>query len=324
MGVSQGEMKGIDRFKRGFLAGICRTFGRAAAMRIILASQKRLSESYDYAIAFLHSGRKKSFFGGIQDFVLHRINASKKIAFLHDDYDKCGANHKLNNEMMAKFDVIAACSDGCRGVFERLQPQLAHKCVTVRNCNNIEEIQRLAEEDAVEYDSSYVNVICAARFSPRKGIDRAIEAADVALKNGIPLKLHILGSGVMESALKQMVEERSLGEHVIFYGEQPNPYRFMKNADLFLLTSYHEAAPMVIDEAYILGLPILTTRTNSSDEMVTARNCGWVCENDQESLNKMIIDVLGDKRAIYNIKETLKNRTPDNSLAMSQFYNIVK
>ena len=85
MGVSQGEMKGIDRFKRGFLAGICRTFGRASAMRIILASQKRLSESYDYAIAFLHSGRKKSFFGGIQDFVLHRINASKKIAFLHDD-----------------------------------------------------------------------------------------------------------------------------------------------------------------------------------------------------------------------------------------------
>jgi glycosyltransferase involved in cell wall biosynthesis len=74
-------------------------------------------------------------------------------------------------------------------------------------------------------------VLCAARFSPRKGIDRAIEAASFVLKKGIPIKLHILGSGVMESELKRMVEEKKLAEHVIFYGEQSNPYRFMKNAD---------------------------------------------------------------------------------------------
>lgn len=323
MGVSQGEMKGVDRFKRGFLAGVCRTLGRPWAMRFILWSQKKLPESYDYAIAFLHSGRRKSFFGGVQDFVLHRIDAKKKIAFLHDDYDKCGANHKLNNDMMAKFDAIAACSDGCRGVFEAAQPHLAHKSVTVRNCNNIAEIRSLADEDTVTYDPAYINVLCAARLSPRKGIDRAIEAAAVALKEGIPLKLHILGSGIMEADLKRMVAERELGEQVIFYGEQSNPYRFMKNADLFLLTSFHEAAPMVIDEAYILGVPTLTTRTNSSDEMITARNCGWVCENDQDSLNKQLLLVLKDRCLLYNMKESLRTRVPDNSLAMSQFYKLV-
>ncbi len=324
LGVSQGEMRGIDRFKRGFLAAVCRTFGRGAAMKFILPSQRKLPESYDFAIAFLHNAKKKTFFGGVQDFVLHRIDAKKKITFLHDDYDKCGANHKMNNDMMARFDVIAPCSDGCRGVFETLNPQLAYKTMTVRNCNNIEEIQQLADENTVEYDSNYINVLCAARLSPRKGIDRAIVAAEAALKKGIPIKLHILGSGVMESELRQMVDERGLGEHVTFYGEQSNPYRFMKNVDLFLLTSFHEAAPMVIDEAYILGVPTLTTRTNSSDEMVTARNCGWVCENDQESLNEMLVEVLSDRCVIYNIKENLKTRTPDNSLAMSQFYNLIK
>ncbi len=323
LGVSQGEMKGIDVFKRGFLAAVCHLFGRPTAMKFILPSQKKLPDTYDYAIAFLHNGRKKTFFGGVQDFVLHRVNAKKKIAFLHDDYEKCGANHSVNNKMMAKFDMIAACSDGCRAVFEGAQPHLAHKSVTVRNCNNIEEICTLAEQDPIIYDSNYINVLCAARFSPRKGIDRAIEAASSMLEKGIPIKLHILGSGVMEADLKQMVAERNLGERVIFYGEQSNPYRFMKNADLFLLTSFHEAAPMVIDEAYILGVPILTTRTNSSDEMVTSRGCGWVCENDQQSLNKMLYEVLSGNSTLYDMKESLRNRVADNSLAMTQFFNVI-
>lgn len=323
LGISQGETKGIDRFKRGFLAAVCRTFGRSAAMKFILMSRKKLPGSYDCAIAFLHNGQKKSFSGGVQDFVLYRINAEKKIAFLHGDYDKSGANHKLNNDMISRFDVIAACSDGCRRVFEAAQPHLAHKSVTVRNCNNIEEIKSMAEQETVAYDPDYVNVLCVARLSPTKGIDRAIEAAASVLEKGIPIKLHILGSGVMEAQLKQTVADRGLGEHVLFYGEQSNPYRFMKNADLFLLTSYHEAAPMVIDEAYILGVPTLTTRTNSSDEMVTARNCGWVAENDQQSLNQMLLDVLNDKCILYNMKESLRTKVADNTLAMTQFYSVV-
>lgn len=323
LGVSQGEMRGIDRVRRGSLAGICRIVGRTVAINLMLHTQKKLEGTYDCAIAFLHNGRNKSFFGGVQDFVLNCITAEKKVTFLHDDYNKCGANHKVNNEIMAKFDAIAACSEGCRSVFAGAVPELAHKSVSVRNCNNIQEIRSLAEENTVIYDDSRVNVLCAARFSPRKGIDRAIEAADVMLKKGIPITLHILGSGVMESQLKTMVKERGLEDTVIFHGEQSNPYRYMKNADLFLLTSYHEAAPMVIDEAYILGVPTLTTRTNSSDEMITDRECGWVCENDQDALNEMLFTVLQDRTVLQRMKNDLCSRVIDNAVAMEQFTKLI-
>lgn len=324
MGVSQGEMRGIDVLKRGILAAICRVFGRSAAVAVMRLSQKKLPEPYDCAIAFLHNGRNKSFFGGAQDFVLHCINANKKITFLHDDYDKCGANHKANNKIMRKFDVIAACSDGCRKVFESALPELAYKSVTVRNCNNIEEIRSMAAEDPVIYSSNGVNVVCAARLSPRKGVDRAIEATATMAERGIPITLHILGNGVMEDQLKQLVIARGLSKNVIFHGEQKNPYRFMKNADLFLLTSYHEAAPMVIDEAYILGVPVLATRTNSSDEMITDRKCGWVCENDQQSLNQMLFEILSDDVVLRLKKEDLRTRAPNNSQAINQFFAVVE
>lgn len=138
------------------------------------------------------------------------------------------------------------------------------------------------------------------------------------------MQLHVLGSGVLESQLKAMVQERGLENNVIFHGEQSNPYRYMKNADLFLLTSYHEAAPMVIDEAYILGVPTLATRTNSSDEMITERECGWVCENDQQSLNEMLRMVLKDQEALRAKKDELCSRVIDNSKAAQQFRKLVE
>lgn len=324
LGVSQGEMRGIDRIKRGALAAICRIINRDAAVWFMRMSQKTLPDTYDCAIAFLHNGRQRAFYGGVQDFVLYCINAKRKITWIHDDYNKCGANHRRNNRLIDKFDKIAPCSNGCGEVFLSAVPEMAYKTMTVRNCNNIAEIHALAQEDTVHYDNSRINVLCAARFSPRKGIDRAIEAAHEMLKKNIPITLHILGSGIMEAELKNMVAERGLSDHVIFYGEQSNPYRYMKNADLFLLTSYREAAPMVIDEAYILGVPVLTTRTNSSDEMVTERDCGWVCENDQTALNEMLYSVLQNVATLREKKEELRRRVVDNTMAVNQFKNVIE
>ena len=324
LGISQGETRGVDRLKRGALAAICRLFGRAAAIRLIRLSQKKLPEEYDCAIAFLHNGRSKTFFGGVQDFVLHCVKAKRKITFLHDDYVKCGGNNKINNRNMARFDAIAACSEGCRQVFANAVPHLADKSVTVRNCNDVASIRSLAEENTVHYDKDRIHVLCAARFSPRKRIDRAITATAEMLRIGVPMTLHILGSGVQEEQLRGMVSQMGLQDHVHFYGEQANPYRYMKNADLFLLTSYHEAAPMVIDEAYILGVPVLTTRTNSSDEMVTDRACGWVCENNQQDLNRMLLQVLQNPAELYELKEKLSSAPADNAVAMEQFASVLK
>ncbi len=323
IGISQGEANGIGKIKRGFLAGVCRIFGRAAAVRLMLISQKKIPDSYDCAIAFLHNGGNKSFYGGVQELTLCRIDAKRKIAFIHCDYDRSGANNKNNNKLLAGFDVIAACSDGCKNILDTACPHLAHKTVTVNNCSNVSEIRQMADEDTVVYDTNYLNVICVARLSPTKGIDRAITAVEAAMKSGVPVRLHIIGDGVTSCELKETVAKRGLGEHVIFYGEQINPYRYMKNADLFLLTSYHEAAPMVIDEAYVLGVPTLTTRTTSSDEMVVKRGCGWVCENDQESLNKALFSVLKDHVTLKNMKKSLCGRNVNNDAAMSQLTEIV-
>lgn len=324
LGKSQGECKVSlkETLIRGLLAVISRYFGRDAAIRLMLKNEPIIEGTYDAAISFLHNGRKEAFYGGTQDYVLNCIEAAKKVAFLHCDYRNCGANHTENNRMLEKFDKIVTCSDGCRTVFESVLPELKHKTVTVRNCHRYDEIKALAEDEPIVYDDSAVNIVAVARLSHEKGIDRAIKAVKNAIANGLSVKFHIVGGGAMKDELEALAAD--ISENVVFYGEQGNPYKYMKNSDLLLLTSYHEAAPMVIDEARALGIPVLTTETTSSTEMVTNAECGWVCKNSQEALEKELYRIVSDKEALRSMKIQLLKRCVDNETALRQFDSLIE
>lgn len=323
LGVSQGECRGIHKLIRGMLALLCKVFGRDAALKLMLLSQKTLPETYDCAISFLHNGSKHSFYGGVQEFVLQKIKAKRKVAFLHCDYRGCGGDYPQNNRKLACFDYIAACSDGCREAFLDVLPELSGKCMTVRNCHRFLQIRQLAEEQTVAYEPDKTHVVMVSRLSHEKGIDRAIAAVEKALQAGYPAVLHVLGGGGQEAQLRELVAEKGMEDAVCFYGEQTNPYRYVKNADLLLLTSYHEAAPMVIEEARHLGVPVMTTRTTSSQEMVTAVNAGWVCENTQDGIDQCLLEILRDPQILKEKKAELAAALPDNSQALTQIKQII-
>lgn len=322
LGVSQGECR--NKLVRGALAAYCRVFGRPAVMKLLLATQKMVPGEYDCAISFLQNGRKSNFYGGVQEFVLRRIQARRKFAFLHCDYSLCGANYRDNNALLAEFDRIAACSDGCREVFIRTVPELAEKCVTVRNCHRFEEIRALAQEAPVQYDSDVCNIVMVSRLAHEKGIHRAIAGVKACKDQGIPVMLHLVGGGPMRRMLEEAAADAGLAAAVRFYGEQGNPYRYLRDADLFLMTSEHEAAPMVIEEAGCLGVPVLTTRTTSSEEMVTRRELGWVCENSQKGIDEALPGVTKDLPALRQKKIQLQNRTWDNEVPIRQFAALIE
>lgn len=326
LGISQAECAGHlpDRILRAFLAAVSRIFGRHTVMKLLLRSQKKLPETYDCAISFLHNGRPEAFYGGTQEFVLHCISARKKIAFLHCDYAGCGANHERNNRLIARFDRIAACSEGCRNAFVQCLPELTPRCTVVRNFHRPAQLRFLGEQEPVTYEPDSLHVVMVCRLTHEKQVDRAIAAAAGVRNRGIPVKLHIVGSGREEKSLRSLVRDLGMTEQVFFYGEQENSCRYVKNADLFLLSSAHEAAPMVLEEARCLGVPVLTTRTTSSEEMVTGENCGWVCENSLPALEQMLAELLARPELLRQKKAELLARTMDNAGAMEQFTTLIE
>lgn len=325
LGVSQNDCNNrfFDRLVRGFLALLCKILGRPSVLHLMSISQKVLPGKYDVAISYLQNGNLHSFYGGVNEFVLRKVPAEKKIAFLHCDYCNCGANNTSNNKLYYAFDRIAACSDGCRRAFIKVIPELKGKCVTVRNFHRQEVIKKLSLEKPVEYESDKFHVVVVGRLAHEKAVDRGIRAVAYGIEKHLPISLHIIGDGNMMKPLKELAISLKIQEAVHFYGEQQNPYRFMTNADLLLVTSYHEAAPMVIDEARIIGLPVLTVKTTSSKEMVLDRHCGWVCENSQEGINKCLMKILGEALILEQMKKSLKDDVIDNTEALKQFRMII-
>lgn len=323
LGISQGELRGktTKYLARAFWAFLTKLLGRSFVIRMMLPFQKKLGD-YDCAISYLHEASQKSFYGGCNEFVLKKIKAKKKVTWLHCDFELCGANSKASEKIYQQFDEIVACSEGTKRAFLHCMPQFEDKCVAIRNCNDYENIRRLAG-DGIPYDKSEFNIVTVARLSKEKGIERAIEAVKRCVKKGYQLHYHIVGSGDQAVYLKKLTEDYGLENVITFYGNQSNPYPYMKNADLFLLPSYHEAAPMVFDEAACLGVPILATETTSTDEMITESGSGFVCENSQDGIADGLMKVLKNPDSLVEIKKSLQQRQFTNQDKINKVSEVI-
>lgn len=116
----------------------------------------------------------------------------------------------------------------------------------------------LAPDDDV---TTFVNV---GRLSPEKNQERLIRAFAQVHTENPKTRLLVVGSGPLADQLEGVVAELGLEGSVFLTGMQPNPHAIMAKADCFVLSSDYEGQPMVILEALVLQLPILTVEFASA------------------------------------------------------------
>ncbi len=98
------------------------------------------------------------------------------------------------------------------------------------------------------------------------------------------------------AALRQLIADRALGDRVRLLGEQSaqslaSAYR---EADLFVLPSYHEGYGMVLTEALSYGLPIVSTRAGAIPDTVPAEAALLVEPGDGPALAEALRGILGN------------------------------
>jgi CDP-glycerol glycerophosphotransferase (TagB/SpsB family)/glycosyltransferase involved in cell wall biosynthesis len=101
--------------------------------------------------------------------------------------------------------------------------------------------------------------VTAGRLSPEKNHARLIRAFDLVHRDNPNTRLVIMGGGPLRQDLEGLVVDLGLVTSVTLPGRLANPYPVMANSDCFVLSSNYEGQPMVLLEAMVLGLPIVTT-----------------------------------------------------------------
>lgn len=76
---------------------------------------------------------------------------------------------------------------------------------------------------------------------------------------GFDFELWILGDGEQRTNLNRYIKDNRLGCYVKLWGFKSNPYKYLKVCDYFISSSRSEGFSLVIAEAMILGLPVLST-----------------------------------------------------------------
>ena len=322
-GITQKEAKRSGLLlPRTFYAAVTRIVGRKWAVRLQVPFQKKI-RGYDIAISFLHSGDEHQYYGGYNEFVLQCVDAAEKIGFIHCDYSKINAQSAYNASIYQQFDKIATCSEGCKETFLKVFPEFSEKTFVVHNCHAYSEIQKKAQDMNVDLPNDRLNILTVARFGKEKGIPRAIRA--IAALGSMRQKMHyyVIGDGIEYKEAKALIAEFGLNDTVSLLGEMENPYGYMKAADMLLIPSFSEAAPMVVGEAASLGTPILTTRTSSAEEMVRFSGYGWVCENSQSGICKGIKKILECPAMLHTCAAFLQKSIFSNENAIKEFESIV-
>ncbi|MBQ3016479.1 MAG: glycosyltransferase [Clostridia bacterium] len=310
--LSECKQQGIKYYIFRMIMSLwSKCFTKALPSSVFCKLFGKIDEKYDVAISYSQPIEDHQFCNLTNEIVLNCTTAEKKITFVHCDFGSYGGNTKRNRKLYKKFDRIAAVSKSVAKRFAEIVPDVSEKLQTVYNFCDCNEIERLAAKNPLIYTKK--TIVTVARLSEEKGILRCIPIFSRLKSCGLDFEWRIVGDGPMRNAIEEEITRHSLNENIILDGEQLNPYRFVKNADYFLLPSYHEAAPIVFDEAFTLGVPVLTTNTLSAVEMIEKRGIGIVCENNDEAIYDMLYRILSSNEKFH------VNNKPNNKVCMEQF-----
>lgn len=327
-GMTRDDARGLGQsLRRSFWAATARLAGRGPAFALAARRQDRI-QGFDVAVSFLHSGNPKAFYGGCAELVLSCVDAPRKVCVLHNDYRQIQADSLYNRRLYNAFDVVAACSEGCRRAFLEVMPELAGKTAVVPNCIGYQEVRRQAQEgaapglDLLEAPDGCLKVVTVARLGAEKGVLRAVRAVSELVRAGLNLRYYVIGDGPQRPAIEEAVKELGLEGSVTLTGQLVNPYLWIAASDLLLIPSYAEAAPLVVGEAACLGTPALTTRTSSAVEMVEKTGYGWVCDNTDEAIKEALSYLAARPHLIDQRHRALLGLTFDDALARQRFLDV--
>ncbi|MFF2888893.1 glycosyltransferase [Paenibacillus sp. NPDC057967] len=260
------------------------------------------------------------------DFMLKRVKADKKLAWIHTDYTKLQIDNTVDEAMWARYDGIASISEACTEAFLSQYPALSGKMFLVENIASPAYIRSKALEEETEgMDNDSFNIVSVGRLSYVKGFDMAIEAVRLLDARGFhKVKWHIVGFGGTEGELRAKIAEYGLDDRVILHGKKQNPYPYMKACDLYVQPSRYEGKAVTVTEAQIVGKPVLITNYPTSGSQVRDGMDGIICDANAESIADAIERLYRDTPLRERLIAAVEGMDYGNAGELAKLYNWIE
>lgn len=227
-----------------------RTRSEQRVWKYIAGSMPRLPGRYDAAIGFLE---KSPIY-----YCVDKVNATRKIGFIHSDYDQLGMDPYMDDPYFAQLDYLATVSESAVKMLQDRFPQYREKIVLMHNIVSPPVIRQLAQEE-ISLPHIGTTIVSTGRLHPCKGFDLAIAACQLLVQAGYTLRWYVIGEGTERPNLEQQIRDSGVEGIFILAGQKDNPYPYIRECDLYVQTSRFEGRCLAITEAKIMHKPIVST-----------------------------------------------------------------
>lgn len=267
--------------------------------RFYSACIPRLSGRYDCAVSY--SGGETFW------YVVEKVEADAMVVYYHSDYSNIDIDAEGELRYLENADYVATISDICADSLRRIFPTQANKVRVAQNPTCVSLTRRLSEEhvgDGFEVGSERLKVVSVGRVEDSKGFDMAARAASIVKREmGSCFEWLIVGDGSQREAVQALIEREGVGDVIRLVGSKLNPYPYMAGAGLLAQTSRFEGKSVVVDEARVLGLPILATDYSSARDQVRDGVDGLIVPMNPDGIARGIEALLHDPAFLDRLGE---------------------
>lgn len=150
------------------------------------------------------------------------------------------------------------------------------------------------------YKNDNFNIVFAGNIGDAQGLDLLVDSASRLKDTNV--KWFLVGDGRARENLQRRVDKLGIGDSVVFVGKvsESEANRYIHFADCAYLSFkdnelFNMTIPAKLQSYMACGVPIIAAAGGESAQIVREADCGFVCEQNVDSVVETIKDIIDDK-----------------------------
>jgi glycosyltransferase involved in cell wall biosynthesis len=228
-------------------------------------------------------------------YVISRLRGVPLVTCVQNSFSKFAGIMKVGDR------VITGCKVVADDMVKRGVPQAKLRPILNGTIGSVRQEQSLEADEPVTFQ--HPAVVTFAGMHWRKGIPDLIVGFELARKSNPDLHLYLFGEGPNLEEYKALVSPDN-ESNITFCDPVPNAKPYLQAADVFVLASVADPAPLVICEAREAGCAVIATRVDGIPELLEEGRAGILVKaKAPEEIAEKLIYLFADPANLANWRQ---------------------
>jgi glycosyltransferase involved in cell wall biosynthesis len=282
------------------------------------AGKGAVSGHYDLAVAYIE--------GASAYFVDRYVDAGKKAGFIHVDYGMAGYSRKLDSCCFDRFDRVFTVSDEVRESFLAIYPECEAVTQVFHNLIDVDAVRlksKAFEPEEFNDSKDKLKLLTVCRLTAQKSLEVSVEAMKILREKGLDAVWYVVGDGEEREKLTGLIKRYDLENCFILLGTRDNPYPYFENADIYVHATKFEGKSIAIQEAQILGLPVIASDCSGNREQVENGVDGCLCQFDARHIADAVLMMNDNRDKWSEFTKKASHKVCENAEELDKIYNLL-